>query len=303
MLSINFMQTHIIAHGGGMRAAFAAGVLYELAKQGVTSADFVTAVSASTPTAAYFVASQFEYIKQIWCEDLVDEEIISLRRLYSGEPVVDTSKLIHKIFQEKRPLAWGRILESSTELQLTAYDFVLDRLEYFSNKDNFNNLDKWDLLQACMTIHNAHLQGDIAHLVDSNLIPFGIYSRPWETGRRYIVIDNFPFWDFGTRQYLGTLFFRVFQGRNFPEQVKGKLKQRKDLYIEGMAKFQYFMKVCQPIVIKYPKHAGARPMSTIARSKDRLSFLFELGRGEVVKVVEQNIEALKPFQDRAKELV
>lgn len=297
------MQTHILAHGGGMRAAFAAGALYELAKQGVAKVDGITAVSASTPTAAYFAAGQFEEIKQIWCEDLAQAKLVSIKRFYQGKPLVDTHSLINKIFKEKRPLNWNSILKSQIELEFLAYNFVQNKLESFSSRNNFKSLDPWELLQASMTIHNAHLQGEISHLVDSNLIPFSIYNRKWDKNSNYIVIDNFPFWGFGLRQYLGTLLFRIFQGRNFPKQVKEKLRQRHELHAVGLTKFQDFLKECDPVVIKYPKQSGDKPLSTIARSKDKLSFLFELGREEAGKVMNQNMEKVDYFISRAKELV
>lgn len=297
------MQTHILVHGGGMRAAFAAGALYELAKQGVTKVDGITGISASSPTAAYFAAGQFEEIKKIWCEDLAEEDLVSLKRFFSGSPVIDTSKLIANIFKEKRSLDWEKILSTSTELEFLVFDFVLDKLENFSNKSDFNNLDPWELLQACMTVHNAHLHGEIANFVDANLIPFAAYYKPWDKNKRYIVVDNFPFWEFGFRQYLGTLLFRIFQGRNFPKQVKEKLRKRHELHAVGHKKFQDFLKECDPIVIKYPKRSGDRPMSTIARSKDKLGFLFELGRGEAKKVVEQSSGKVAHFTSRAKELI
>lgn len=296
------MKTAIFVHGAAMRGAFAAGALYELQKLGIKSADSLRAVSSSTPTLAYFAAGQFEDIKQIWTEDLPLAKITSVSNFFLGHSAFNPQKLVDKVFRELRPLNWQRILSSKQEFCIYAYDFKQKALVQFNSAENFAGRDPWDLLVGAMTVHNEMLTGEHKDLVDANLFPYCLYQEPLPLDYKYLVIDNFSFWQWGIRQRLGFYMFRLFQSRSFPPEVKRMLKNRLALNRPALEKFEEFLATHQVLTLKYPKHVAPRPLSVMATKQQNLKALFALGQKTAQEFFSQHESEMQDFVFRSTEL-
>lgn len=101
----------LIIEGGGMRGAFAGGVLASMARyRSPDYYDLVVAVSSGSCSAAYYVTEpnpspeDIERALDIWRVELAGSRLISIWNLLKGKRLLDQDYLIDSIFQEKAPI-------------------------------------------------------------------------------------------------------------------------------------------------------------------------------------------------------
>ncbi len=275
-------------HGGATKASFAAGAVYALSRYGVKTADILIGVLSSVPTVAYFASRQYEYIKDIWQNEIGNKSIIHYQNLLTGKPVFDLPYLIQEIFRKKYPLDVKKIYRSPSLFTIPLFNYKSGKVELYSNKQKNFKRDFWKILQAAMTVHDLHLvqQSKFNKYVDADLDPFAIYRQhliPHEYNA--IVILNHKKLDFDIKKLIGLKFFLALQSKNFPLGVTQKLRIREKLTESGLKVFEEFQQRCRPILIQPPSKIYMGVGSIAARSNKKLRYFFDAGEEMVSKAL------------------
>jgi predicted patatin/cPLA2 family phospholipase len=113
--------TTLVIEGGGLRGAFSAGVAAELAAAGVPAFDDIIAVSSGAPTAAYLATGQAEDAVAIWRGYTHGTQLIAVRNLSRGRPLMDIDRLVG-VFERVVPLDAQRLARSQSRLWVGVTD-------------------------------------------------------------------------------------------------------------------------------------------------------------------------------------
>ncbi|UQA57792.1 patatin-like phospholipase family protein [Polyangium aurulentum] len=119
----------LFVEGGGLRGAFSAGVLAELAKAEGPRFDDVVAVSSGAPTAAYMVAGQIDDGLRIWENHTHGDQLISPRNWLRASPLMDIDRLVG-VFERTVPLEASRLHEARQRLWIVVTNCHTGRAEY-----------------------------------------------------------------------------------------------------------------------------------------------------------------------------
>jgi len=113
-VSVN-TNTVLVLEGGGLRGAFVAGALGELATCEELRFSHIFATSAAAASAAYMVAGQIDRGLQIWRDRTHGDQLISPRHLLRGRGLMDIEGLI-EVFRGELSLDAARVELSTTAL-------------------------------------------------------------------------------------------------------------------------------------------------------------------------------------------
>jgi predicted patatin/cPLA2 family phospholipase len=113
-VSVN-TNTVLVLEGGGLRGAFVAGALGELATCEGLRFSHIFATSAAAASAAYMVAGQIDRGLQIWRDHTHGDQLISARHLLRGRGLMDIEGLID-VFRGELSLDAARVELSTTAL-------------------------------------------------------------------------------------------------------------------------------------------------------------------------------------------
>jgi predicted patatin/cPLA2 family phospholipase len=145
------MTTTLMLEGGGLRGAFGAGVVAELASCGSASFDDVLAVSSGAPTAAYLVAGQADDGLRIWEEHTHGAQLISPARWLRREPLMDLPRLVG-VFARGVPLVLPRLATANARCWVVVTRCATGAADYLrATPENV-----LDLLHATMAIPIAY---------------------------------------------------------------------------------------------------------------------------------------------------
>lgn len=112
--------TALVIEGGGLRGAFSAGVAAELAA-GVPAFDDIVATSSGAPTAAYLATGRVDDGITIWRSYTHGTQLIAVRNLTRGRPLMDIDRLIG-VFERVVPLDAGQLARVPTRLWVGVTD-------------------------------------------------------------------------------------------------------------------------------------------------------------------------------------
>ncbi len=113
----------LVVGGGGMRGAYAAGMLRALHRAGLRGGfDEVYGASSGAFSAAAFLVGSAEAGAAAWPEDMASRRFIDLRRLSTGRPVVALDHLVYEVLAHRKPLAWDRLAPSPAPMRAVATD-------------------------------------------------------------------------------------------------------------------------------------------------------------------------------------
>jgi predicted acylesterase/phospholipase RssA len=115
-VSVN-ANTVLVLEGGGLRGAFVAGALGELATCEGLRFSHIFATSAAAASAAYMVAGQIDRGIQIWRDRTHGGQLISARHLLRGRGLMDIEGLI-EVFRGELSLDAARVELSTTALRV-----------------------------------------------------------------------------------------------------------------------------------------------------------------------------------------
>src|SRR3989338_9863142 len=245
-------RTAIVIHGGAIKGAFAAGVVYGISKIGIQTADMIVGTSSSVPTAAYFASKQFEFIRNIWVNEVGTKEFIGYANFLTGKPIFNLRYLIDVVFKRKYPLDVKSIIKSNSLFMIPLYNYLEGKVEFINNHQEKTENGFWEILQAAMTIHNKHIiwGSPLEKFVDADLDPFALYRQEiFPKDWNVLEVINHKDLDNTFKRWIGIRFFRFFQSKNFPEGVKQKLKIRDKLTKSGFQLFNKFKTDYQPVII------------------------------------------------------
>ncbi len=161
----------LLVEGGGMKGAFAGGVLFGLAeKYSASEFDLVVGVSSGACSAAYyvtFVKSQMKLAENalaVWYRDLSGKKLISLLNPFRGKTFLDQEYLVDYIFRDKVRLPaenFGK--KNHPEFRIAVSNLKTHGIEYVkATKDNI-----FDLLKAATSL------------------PVATRGKQWLAGRLY----------------------------------------------------------------------------------------------------------------------
>jgi predicted patatin/cPLA2 family phospholipase len=111
------LNTVLVLEGGGLRGAFVAGALGELATCEGLRFSHIFATSAAAASAAYMVAGQIDRGLQIWRDRTHGDQLISARHLLRGRGLMDIEGLI-EVFRGELSLDAARVELSTTALRI-----------------------------------------------------------------------------------------------------------------------------------------------------------------------------------------
>lgn len=296
------IKTALICHGGGMKAAFAAGAVYELAKNlGIEKFDIVMGMSASAPTATYFTTGQYKDILDIWQNELGTPAFVKKINVFKGQPVFNIDYLINDVFKVKYPLEQDKLSQVTAKFFIPVYNYQKNCLEFFNNHQAEINLNIWQAMRATMIIHNKHLfqEDELKSYIDPAIVYPIVYERAISEGAtHFIIIYNSPDIDWNLRKWLAFQLFRLLQGRNFPKEVREKLKNRGELVKTEVRKFKEFCGNHQIIFVQPPFGAKVR---TIMTTNQEVQEAVNWGR-KTISQISQNQPLMETFYQRSKEI-
>lgn len=120
----------LVIEGGGMRAAYANGVLAAFEEAGHTAFDAVYGTSAGGALAAWFTAGQAREAALTW-RYADDARILSYARFFLGQgPLLDHERLFEIVYQQDHPLDTDAIEAADHPVIVTVTDADTGELHY-----------------------------------------------------------------------------------------------------------------------------------------------------------------------------
>jgi len=284
-----------------MKAAFAAGAAYELAEGlGIKKFDIIMSMSSSGPTLTYFTSEQFSTIKDVWENELGRLEFVKKMNIFTGKPIFNLDYLIGDIFGRKYPLDITKFKETPTRLFIPVYNYLTEKVEYFSNKQSEVDLDVCHALRATMAIHPEQIvqKENLGPFIDPALVSPLVYERAITEGAtHFLVVSNHQGLEWTIKKMLGFQLFKLFQSRNFPKNVKRKLKE----YPKSIKhEIEHFKEFCQNYNVLFIQPPIASKVRTVMVTNKQVKGAVEYGR-EIMQKAKDN-QLIEVFRQRSKEL-
>ncbi|HUR61264.1 MAG TPA: patatin family protein [Candidatus Thermoplasmatota archaeon] len=115
-------RTVLVIEGGGMKAAYANGVLSSFEEAGHAPWDAVYGTSAGGAMAAWYSAGQARYAEKTW-DYAADRRILSYRRaLLRRGPILDHDALLEIIYETERPIDQEAVRNAEWPIYVSAVD-------------------------------------------------------------------------------------------------------------------------------------------------------------------------------------
>lgn len=111
----------LLLEGGGLRGAFTAGVVAELARVGAGRFTDIIAVSSGAPTGAYLAMDQMAECVDVWTNYTHGAQLIALRNLARGRRLLDVQRLVG-VFQRHVPMNVAQLDTSHARLFIAVTD-------------------------------------------------------------------------------------------------------------------------------------------------------------------------------------
>lgn len=137
----------LVLEGGGLRGAFVAGALGELAACEGLRFSHIFATSAAAATAAYMVAGQIDRGLRIWRERTHGAQLISARHLLRGRSLMDIEGLV-EVFRGDLSLDAARVELSTTALCIAVTNCITGAADHVTA----NRTNVYELLKATMAL-------------------------------------------------------------------------------------------------------------------------------------------------------
>ncbi len=113
----------LLIEGGSSRGAYSSGMTVTIERLGLLPMfDAVYGSSAGALSAAWLLCGRAESTMHAWWDPSIMGTTINPRRLLRGQPVVDTSYLVHTVYTKIMPMGFQEILDSPVELHPIATD-------------------------------------------------------------------------------------------------------------------------------------------------------------------------------------
>lgn len=161
----------IALEGGGCRAAFSAGILHTLLKEGV-AADAIVGSSSGSMNAACYAASNPDALKEMWANVETVRRIIDYGRFVNpfGGPGLDVDDLVYRFLRDEGHLDSVAATSAGTALYVTATN--IDTMQADVLRPDADTL--WDALRASMALPVAYNR--VAEFQGSRYVDGGVAS-------------------------------------------------------------------------------------------------------------------------------
>ncbi|MBS3990990.1 MAG: patatin-like phospholipase family protein [Erysipelothrix sp.] len=262
----------LVLEGGGLRAAYTAGVLRWF-KDNQVSVDFVVGVSSGALLATLFVADENDALKLLAVDYASKKENVGWGPMIRELAPVGYNFLFKEIVQKTLKLDMNKVINSSIPLEIGIYDLYDQKTLWLKNKD----LDKeWKFVHASCVLPIAGRAVRIGkkRYLDAGLTSMIAIDRSLANGcDRHIVIttkdkdfvrpQNSPFLQF----VLDLMYAR------FPIMRK-QFRLRTGIYYEEKAKVEALEEKQEAIFLRPSKDLGVKRFSG---DYDQLNALYDLG--------------------------
>lgn len=137
---MNSKKHALVVEGGGFRAAYAAGALYQLlVKAPGLHFDVVAANSSSVIAAACFVTQQKEIFEGVWLNDncLGSSQLLSYWRVPVSwkKSFLNIDYLFDDVFKTRYPIDLKKLRQAKSDFFVTVMQYPLGLRTQFSNRD------------------------------------------------------------------------------------------------------------------------------------------------------------------------
>lgn len=125
----------LVIEGGGMKAAYANGVLSAFEDAGFYPWDLVVGTSAGGALAAWYSARQARYAEGTWAY-AADPRILSYKRaLLRQGPILDHEALLDIVYREEHPIDVDAVRRAPWPVVVTACDVATGEVRYQDVRD------------------------------------------------------------------------------------------------------------------------------------------------------------------------
>jgi predicted patatin/cPLA2 family phospholipase len=133
----------IITSGGGLKCSYGVGVMLALSERfGMREPHALISCSGSAGTGSYYVARQYDSIRNIWENLLSTKDFVNLARFWR---IIDIDYLIDEVFKKQDPLDSKTIHSSPINYLIPALNRQTGEVDYFSNE---GNIDVFEAMRA-----------------------------------------------------------------------------------------------------------------------------------------------------------
>lgn len=281
------MRLGIVVEGGGLRGAFAVGVLHELAGRLPEPPSHVFATSSGAPNAAYFVTGQIDDGVRIWEGFTHGRQLIDFANLVRPRPVMMVEELV-SVFRDTVPLAADRLDTVATELHISVTDVVSgDNRVLRATPSNV-----FELMTAAMAVPFAYgkvVDVDGGRYIDGGFgAPVCIREAEALALDRIIVVLTKPA---GHRRRPNPP-IEWLMGRSFPSHPNAReaIRAKWHRYNATMDHLDTLEREGRALILRPP---GELPAARLSRSKAKIVQSIELGRAMVrrrARAIEAHLE-------------
>jgi predicted patatin/cPLA2 family phospholipase len=265
-------HTILVLEGGGLRGAFIAGALSELASCENLRFSHIFATSAAAASAAYMVAGQIDRALTLWRERTHGAQLVSPRHLLRGRGLMDIDGLV-EMFRGELALDAERVAQSTTSLRIAVTNCVTGAADHVAA----TRTNVYELLKATMALPVVY--GRVVSVDGVPYIDGGIADAiPLEAAlalepARIIVVTTRPSGYRKRPSRLGSLLRYNYKG--FPA-VWPVLANRWESYNRSITRLEALEQLGQVEVIR---PACTLPASRMTRDRARILETLELGQG------------------------
>jgi predicted patatin/cPLA2 family phospholipase len=265
-------NTVLVLEGGGLRGAFVAGALGELAGCEGLRFSHIFATSAAAASAAYMVAGQIDRGLQIWRDRTHGAQLISARHLLRGRTLMDIEGLV-EVFRGDLSLDAARVELSTTALTIAVTNCMTGAADHVTATRS----NVYQLLKATMAlpvVYGRVVPVDGVPYIDGGVtdaIPLGAALELLPA--RIIVVTTRPSGYRKRPSRMGGLLRYNYTG--FPA-LWPALANRWETYNRVIAQLEDLEKSGQVEVIRPD---SVLPASRMTRDRGRIIETMELGRG------------------------
>ena len=279
------MSLAIAVEGGGLRGAFAVGVLSELDALLRRPATHVFATSSGAPNAAYFATGQIADGVRIWEQRTHGSQLVDFGNLIRPAPVMKIDDLV-AVIRDEFPLDAARLHLGETELHIALTEVESGTSQVIrATPDNV-----FSLLRAAMASPIAYGQvvpvGDGRYIDGGFRAPLPIREALELEPRRLVAILTKPRGHRRKQSALGDWL----QGRSYPEfsNTRAAIREKWSHYNATMDLIDELEGRGRVLVLRPP---GELPVTRLSRSRERIHASIEVGR----EVVRQRVAQLRAY--------
>lgn len=223
----------IITSWWWMKCSWQVGALLCLAERfHITSPDILISASGSSGTWSYYVAKQYDSMRNIWSHLLSVKKMVNPRRFWK---LIDIDYLIDSVFGKQDRLFLDRIYQSSTKYLIPALCADTGKVVYFSNTER---ADICQAMRASMAMPiafkmNPRVEVDGMSCCDSMLTtnPMTHIAKAVEMwAKKILVIDVLAPKRRGVQYFLFALWV-LFHGKRFKKNYFDLVQKYQEYHV------------------------------------------------------------------------